>query len=196
MIKVTNLTKVYKSKHKFNTRALNNINFSLDEKGLVFVIGKSGSGKSTLLNLLGGLDDVTSGSVEVFNNSIHEFKEKQLYDYRSSMIGFIFQDFHLLDDLTVEENILLSLELKKENTKELVNEVLKQVDLEGYNKRYPNELSGGEKQRIAIARALIKNPNIILADEPTGNLDSKTTKQVIELIKKISKDKLLLYLIT
>ena len=190
MIKVTNLTKVYKSKYKFNTRALNNINFSLDEKGLVFIIGKSGSGKSTLLNLLGGLDDVTSGSVEVFNNSIHEFKEKQLYDYRSSMIGFIFQDFHLLEDLTVEENILLSLELKKENTKELVNEVLKQVDLEGYNKRYPNELSGGEKQRIAIARALIKNPNIILADEPTGNLDSKTTKQVIELIKKISKDKL------
>ena len=192
MIEVKNLTKVYRSKKKNNCVALNNISFSLPDKGLVFIIGKSGSGKSTLLNMLGGLDSVSSGKINVFGNNIHRFSESKLYSYRSNMVGFIFQDFHLLDDLTVEENIVLSLKLERIEIKDKVSEVLKQVDLEGYNNRYPNELSGGQKQRVAIARALIKNPNIILADEPTGNLDSNTTKQIIELIKKISKDKLVI----
>ena len=192
MIKISNLTKVYKSKNKNNCTALNNISFSLPDKGLVFIIGKSGSGKSTLLNMIGGLDSVTNGEVNVFGNEIHKFNENKLYSYRSNMVGFIFQDFHLLDDLTVEENIAVSLKLEHEESIEKVNKVLKEVDLEGYNNRYPNELSGGQKQRVAIARALVKNPNLILADEPTGNLDSNTTKQIIELIKKISKEKLVI----
>ena len=192
MIRIENLTKIYKSKKKNNCVALNKISFSLPEKGLVFIIGKSGSGKSTLLNMLGGLDSVSSGKINVFGNDIHKFSESKLYSYRSNMVGFIFQDFHLLDDLTVEENIAISLKLERIEIKDKINAVLKEVDLEGYNSRYPNELSGGQKQRVAIARALIKNPNIILADEPTGNLDSNTTKQIIRLIKKISKDKLVI----
>ena len=190
MIRVENLSKEYKSKNKNNCVALKNISFELPEKGLVFIVGKSGSGKSTLLNLIGGLDNVTSGSINVFGNEISILNEKQLNSYRSSLIGFIFQDFHLLEDLTIEENIALSLKLNNQYEKSKIEKALKQVDLEGFNNRYPTELSGGQKQRVAIARALIKNPDIILADEPTGNLDSKTTKQIIELIKKISKDKL------
>ena len=190
MIRVENLSKEYKSKNKNNCVALKNISFELPEKGLVFIVGKSGSGKSTLLNLIGGLDNVTSGSINVFGNEISILNEKQLNSYRSSLIGFIFQDFHLLEDLTIEENIALSLKLNNQYEKSKIEKALKQVDLEGFNSRYPTELSGGQKQRVAIARALIKNPDIILADEPTGNLDSKTTKQIIELIKKISKDKL------
>ena len=192
MIRIENLTKIYKSKKKNNCVALNKISFSLPEKGLVFIIGKSGSGKSTLLNMLGGLDSVSSGKINVFGNDIHKFSESKLYSYRSNMVGFIFQDFHLLDDLTVEENIAISLKLERIEIKDKINAVLKEVDLEGYNSRYPNELSGGQKQRVAIARALIKNPNIILADEPTGNLESNTTKQIIRLKKKISKDKLVI----
>ena len=192
MITVSNLTKVYKSKNKSKCVALDNISFDLPNKGLVFIIGKSGSGKSTLLNMLGGLDSVTDGKLNVFGNDIHKYSESKLYSYRSNLVGFIFQDFHLLDDLTVEENIAVSLKLEKEEIADKINNVLKEVDLEGYNKRYPSELSGGQKQRVAIARALVKNPNLILADEPTGNLDSNTTKQIIELIKKISKEKLVI----
>ena len=192
MIKISNLTKIYKSKKKNNCVALDNISFNLPDKGLVFIIGKSGSGKSTLLNLLGGLDSKTSGSINVYGNEITNYNDNKLISYRSSMVGFIFQDFHLLDDLTVEENVGISLKLQRNYDKQKIKEVLKQVDLEGYENRYPNELSGGQKQRVAIARALVKNPNIILADEPTGNLDSNTTRQIIELIKEISKDKLVI----
>lgn len=192
MIQVTNLTKVYKSKNKNMCIALDNISFTLPSKGLVFIIGKSGSGKSTLLNMIGGLDSVTDGKINVFGNDIHKYNENKLYSYRSNMVGFIFQDFHLLDDLTVEENIALSLKLEKEEIGDKINKVLKEVDLDGYNNRYPYELSGGQKQRVAIARALVKNPEVILADEPTGNLDSNTTKQIIEIIKRISKNKLVI----
>ena len=178
MIKIENLTKIYKSKNKNNQTALNNISFELDNKGLIFFIGKSGSGKSTLLNLIGGLDSVTKGEIEVCGNTITSFNEKKLNYYRSSMIGFIFQDFHLLDDLTVEENIALTLKMINKYDRNKVLEVLEQVELKGFENRYPNELSGGQKQRVAIARALVKDPKIILADEPTGNLDSKTTKQI------------------
>ena len=190
MIKIENLTKIYKSKKKNNCKALDGINFTLPDKGLIYIIGKSGSGKSTLLNLLGGLDSITTGSINVHGFDLSTASESDLYSYRSNNVGFIFQDFHLLDDLTVEENIKFSLKLLNVENDELINQALKEVDLEGYNNRYPNELSGGEKQRVAIARALVKNPEIILADEPTGNLDSKTTKMITELIKKISNDKL------
>lgn len=192
MFTLNNVTKVYKSKKKNDCVALDHISFSLPEKGLVFIIGKSGSGKSTLLNLLGGLDCPTSGEILLCGESITEYSQKQRVAYRRSSIGFIFQDFHLLDDLTVEENIKLSLELEHTSDASLIDEILQQVDLSGYNNRYPKELSGGEKQRVAIARALVKNPTVILADEPTGNLDSNTTKQVMDLIKAISKDKLVI----
>lgn len=192
MIKIENLTKIYKSKKREKVKALDSISFELPDKGLVFIIGKSGSGKSTLLNLIGGLDTITEGNIKVNDFSINNASEKDLYSYRSSNVGFVFQDFHLLDDLTVEENIKFSLKLLQSDDNSLIQQALKEVDLEGYENRYPKELSGGEKQRVAIARALVKDPEIILADEPTGNLDSKTTKKIIELIKKISANKLVL----
>ena len=190
MIIVKNLTKVYKSKKAKSCVALNNVSFSLPCKGLVFVIGKSGSGKSTMLNLLGGLDSLTSGEINVFGNQLNEYSESELYSFRSNIVGFVFQDFHLLDDLTVADNVRLSLKLMAEDDDERIEKALESVELLEYKDRYPRELSGGQQQRVAIARALVKNPDVIFADEPTGNLDSNTTEQIIKLIKEISKEKL------
>ena len=190
MIIVKNLTKVYKSKKAKICVALNNVSFSLPSKGLVFVVGKSGSGKSTILNLLGGLDSLTSGEINVFGNQLNEYSESELYSFRSNIVGFVFQDFHLLDDLTVADNVRLSLKLMDEDDDERVEKALESVELLEYKDRYPRELSGGQQQRVAIARALVKNPDVIFADEPTGNLDSNTTEQIIKLIKEISKEKL------
>ena len=192
MIKVRNLVKVYKSKKQKKCRAIDNISFDLPNKGMIFIIGKSGSGKSTLLNLLGGLDSPTDGEIEVLGNNINKYQENQLYSYRSSLIGFVFQDFHLINDLTVEENVGMSLKLKSEYNPKLIGSVIKNVDLANYENRYPNELSGGQKQRVAIARAIVKNPSIVLADEPTGNLDVATAKQILKLLKNISKEKLVI----
>ena len=190
MIIVKNLTKVYKSKKTKSCVALDNVSFSLPSKGLVFVVGKSGSGKSTMLNLLGGLDSVTTGEINVFGNQLNEYSESELYSFRSNTVGFVFQDFHLLDDLTVADNVRLSLKLMAEDDDERVEKALESVELLEYKDRYPRELSGGQQQRVAIARALVKNPDVIFADEPTGNLDSNTTEQIIKLIKEISKEKL------
>ena len=190
MIIVKNLTKVYKSKKTKSCVALNNVSFSLPSKGLVFVVGKSGSGKSTMLNLLGGLDSLTSGEINVFGNQLNEYSESELYSFRSNMVGFVFQDFYLLDDLTVADNVRLSLKLMAEDDDDRVEKALESVELLEYKDRYPRELSGGQQQRVAMARALVKNPDVIFADEPTGNLDSNTTEQIIKLIKEISKEKL------
>ena len=190
MIIVKNLTKVYKSKKTKSCVALDNVSFSLPSKGLVFVVGKSGSGKSTMLNLLGGLDSLTSGEINVFGNQLNEYSESELYSFRSNIVGFVFQDFHLLDDLTVADNVRLSLKLMAADDDERVEKALESVELLEYKDRYPRELSGGQQQRVAIARALVKNPDVIFADEPTGNLDSNTTEQIIKLIKEISKEKL------
>ena len=192
MIKITALNKKYKTKKRKECHALNNINLTLPNRGLVFVLGKSGSGKSTLLNLIGGLDSITSGRIEVDGNDLSSFKEKDFCNYRNTHIGFIFQDYHLIDELTVYENIVLSLNLRRIEDKELVKAALEKVDLAGYEDRYPTELSGGEQQRVAIARAIVKNPRIILADEPTGNLDTHTAKAIVELLKDLSKDCLIL----
>ena len=192
MLRVKNLTKIYKSKHRKKVKALDNVSFTLPESGMIFIIGKSGSGKSTLLNMLGGLDEITQGEIIVDGNRLSSFSHKDYDDYRNTCVGFIFQDFHLLDDLTVAQNVALSLDLQAESDKAKVLDALKRVDLEGYEKRYPVELSGGQKQRVAIARALVKNPTVLLADEPTGNLDTKTTGQVLDLLKEISKTKLVL----
>lgn len=192
MIKIRSLNKIYKSKKRSKCHALRDINLSLDDTGLVFVLGKSGSGKSTLLNLIGGLDSITSGSIEVDGNDLAKFKEKDFCNYRNSHIGFIFQDYHLIDELTVYENIKLSLDLENRNETYLVGEALARVDLAGYEDRYPSELSGGEQQRVAIARAIVKKPRIILADEPTGNLDTNTARAIVELLKELSKECLIL----
>lgn len=192
MIEIKNITKVYKSKKKSNHKALDCINLTLPNNGLVFVIGKSGSGKSTLLNLLGGLDSITNGSIIVDGNDITKFNERDLSNYRNNHIGFIFQDYHLLDELTVYENIVLSLNLNRIEDKGKVLESLSKVGLEGYENRYPSELSGGERQRVAIARAIVKNPYVILADEPTGNLDNETGTQIVSLLKELSKECLIL----
>ena len=192
MIIINSLTKKYRTRKKGGSTALTNINLTLPDAGLVFVLGKSGSGKSTLLNLIGGLDNITEGSITVNGNNLASFREKDFCNYRNSHIGFIFQDYHLLDELTVEENIAISLRLKNAEEGNKIQEALSRVDLAGYEDRYPSELSGGERQRVAIARAIVKNPRIILADEPTGNLDTVTSRAILELLKELSKDCLIL----
>ena len=192
MIKISHLNKIYKSKKRRKCHALNDINLTLPDTGLVFVLGKSGSGKSTLLNLIGGLDSISSGSISVDGNDLADFKERDFCNYRNTHIGFIFQDYHLIDELTVYENIVLSLNLRQIEDRDKVKAALAKVDLAGYEDRYPTELSGGEQQRVAIARAIVKNPRIILADEPTGNLDTGTATAVIELLKVLSKECLIL----
>ena len=192
MIRVKNLIKIFKSKKKDKCIALDNVSFTLEDKGFVFIIGKSGSGKTTLLSIIGGLDNLTKGEISINGNLFSKFKEKDYVNYRNTMIGYIFQDFHLIDELTIYENIKISLDLQNNKDVSLIGEMLEKVGLKGYENRYQNELSGGEKQRIAIARALIKNPRIILADEPTGNLDTKTTSQVLSLLKELSKERLVI----
>ena len=192
MIKITSLCKVYRSKKHKKCYALNNVNLTLPDAGLVFVLGKSGSGKSTLLNLIGGLDKITSGTIEVDGNDISHLNEKKMCNYRNSHIGFIFQDYHLIEELTVYDNIVLSLNLRRMKDYGDVSMALARVGLAGYEHRYPSELSGGERQRVAIARAIVKNPRIILADEPTGNLDTQTATAIIELLRELSRNRLIL----
>lgn len=196
MISVRNLTKIYKIKGKNganNVTALNNVSIDFPDTGLVFLLGKSGSGKSTLLNSIGGLDTFDSGEIIIKGKSSKDFKQSDFDSYRNTFIGFIFQEYNILEEFTVGKNLSLALELQgKKASKQVVNQLLDQVDLSGYYKRKPNQLSGGQKQRVAIARALIKNPEIIMADEPTGALDSNTGKQVMETLKKLSKTKLVI----
>lgn len=193
MLEVLNLTKVYKTKGGVDVRALDGVSLRFPERGMVFLLGKSGSGKSTLLNVCGGLDTPTSGEIVVKGRSSREFSQSDFDSYRNTFIGFIFQEYNILNEFSVEDNIALALELQgKPKDKEAVAALLEQVDLTGYAHRKPNTLSGGQKQRIAIARALIKSPEIIMADEPTGALDSNTGKQVFDTLKKLSRDKLVI----
>ena len=189
MIKVERLTKTYKVGRKRVT-PISNVSFTLGETGFVFITGKSGSGKSTLLNMISGLDNFTSGDVIVGDKRFSKFKAQDFVNYRNECLGFIFQDFHLIKELTVYQNVELALSIKGEKNDALVKATLDKVGLKDYYDRYSNELSGGQKQRVAIARALVKSPKIILADEPTGNLDSKTSIQILKLLKKISKTNL------
>lgn len=193
MLETRELCKIYKPKKGVPVTALNKISLKFPEKGMVFLLGKSGSGKSTLLNLLGGLDKYDSGEIIIKGVSSKDFKQQYFDSYRNTYVGFIFQEYNILDEFTVGANIALALQLQgKKAADEEINEILKQVDLDGYGNRKPNELSGGQKQRVAIARALVKNPEIIMADEPTGALDSNTGKQVFDTLKKLSKDKLVI----
>lgn len=192
MIKVQDLTKIYKSKNRNNCVALDHVSFTLDDSGMVFVLGKSGSGKSTLLNLLGGLDGFEAGEIFFENEQLSKFTKYDFYDYRCRHIGFVFQDFHLLEELTVEENIALVLDLESAEHGDLIVNALEKVGLAEYGSRYPRELSGGQKQRVAMARAIVKNPEVILCDEPTGNLDADNSRQILNLLKEFSKTKLVI----
>lgn len=193
MIELKNISKTYKSKKGLKTEALKDVSIKFEDKGLVFILGKSGCGKSTLLNIIGGLDKYDSGDLFINGKSTNKFKTKDFDAYRNTYMGFVFQDFNLLENYSIYKNVSLSLELQnKRIDKVKIDEILKIVGLENLGNRKPNELSGGQKQRIAIARALIKNPNVILADEPTGNLDSATGRQIFELLKELSKEKLVI----
>lgn len=193
MLSVKELTKSYKTKGGVVTKALDGVSIDFPERGMVFILGKSGSGKSTLLNVTGGLDRPDSGEIIVKGKSSKDFSASDFDSYRNTFIGFIFQEYNILNEFNVEQNIALALQLQgKKNDKEAVNALLEQVDLVGYGHRKPNTLSGGQKQRVAIARALIKDPEIIMADEPTGALDSKTGKDVMDTLKKLSREKLVI----
>ena len=192
MLQLRNITKTYKVGNG-QVVALDNVSIDFPDKGIVFVVGKSGSGKSTLLNILGGLDKMDSGEIIIDGKSTSDFSGSDFDAYRNYHIGFIFQEFNLLDDLSVRENIALALKMQaKGHDATTIDEALKLVNLEGLGYRTPKELSGGQKQRIAVARALVKNPNIILADEPTGALDSKTGYDLMSSLKSLSKDKLVI----
>ncbi len=193
MLEVKNLTKLYKTKGGHEVKALDGVSLSFEDRGMVFLLGKSGSGKSTLLNMCGGLDAPDGGEIIVKGKSSKDFTPSDFDSYRNTFIGFVFQEYNILSEFSVEDNIALALELQgKPKDSATIKKLLSDVDLEEYAKRKPNTLSGGQKQRVAIARALIKNPEIIMADEPTGALDSRTGKQVFDTLKKLSKDKLVI----
>lgn len=191
MIEFKNVSKSYRINSKNKVNALNDVSFRLPNKGMIFIIGTSGSGKTTLLNLLGMLDKPNSGDIIIDNKIICKFKQREIDYYRNTYVGFVFQEYNLLDNFNVGKNIEIALNLqKKKNNQEQVDEVLKKIGLENLKNRKIKELSGGQKQRVAIGRAIIKNPNMILADEPTGNLDSTNSDQIFGLLKDISKEKL------
>ncbi|MBO5889557.1 MAG: ABC transporter ATP-binding protein/permease [Clostridia bacterium] len=196
MIKLINICKTYKSKKDGMCKALKGVSLNFNDKGLYFILGRSGSGKSTLLNIVGGLDKHDNGEILFNGINFSSFNEKDLENYRNTQVGFVFQDYNLINDFNVFENINIALSLQAESdktrTEQLIEESLKAVDLNGYQKRRINELSGGQKQRVAIARAIVKNPSIILADEPTGNLDSETSNEIFTLLKNLSKDRLII----
>ncbi len=194
MLQVQDLSKKYHLNHNQTVLALDHVSFTLPESGMVFLVGKSGSGKTTMLNLLGGLDVPTEGELRIDGVPSAGFRQKDWDAYRNNYVGFVFQEYNLLDDLTVGANIALALNLqgkmRKADAEQRIAAVLEQVGLSGYGSRKPSELSGGQKQRIAIARALVKNPQMILADEPTGALDSENGQQIFDLLKEISTEKL------
>lgn len=194
MIKLINVNKYYQSGSE-KIHVIKNLNYVFPDSGLVFILGPSGSGKSTLLNLLGGLDKPDSGEIWIENKEIQTFTKAEYTNYLNSYLGFVFQEYNILKDLTLKQNISLSLEIQgksRKDIKEKVKNIIDEVELTGLEKRKVSQLSGGQKQRIAIARALVKDPELIIADEPTGNLDSETGKKIFELLKKLSKNRLII----
>ena len=165
--------------HEFN--ALSNVNLEVEEGKVVVILGPSGAGKSTLLNLIGGLDNPTFGEIIIDNENIEKYSDDELASYRANKVGFVFQFYNLIPTLTIHENVAL---VKEISTNPLsANAMLNEVGLLDHAKKFPSELSGGQQQRTSIGRALINRPSIILADEPTGNLDSKNSKEIVELLK-------------
>lgn len=198
-LEINHVYKDYKLGNKSKFNALNDINVSFEKGELVSIVGESGSGKSTLMNLIGGLDSDYSGEIKIGGIDLKTFKEKQLDDYRKKKIGFVFQSFNLIPHLSILDNVTIALTLSdvKESVKlEKAKTILKKLGLENQLKKKPTQLSGGQKQRVAIARALINDPDIILADEPTGSLDSATTLQILDIMKEIADDGKLVIMVT
>ncbi len=193
MLEVKHLRKKYRTKNGVITNALDDVSLTFSETGMVFILGKSGSGKSTLLNVCGGLDKPDSGEIVIKGKSSKDFTAQDFDSYRNTYVGFVFQEYNVLNEFSVEENIAIALELQnKKRDKAVIDKILADVDMRDFSMRKPNTLSGGQKQRVAIARALVKSPEIIMADEPTGALDSGTGKQVFDTLKNLSKEKLVL----
>jgi len=196
MIKLENVNKYFYRHKKNQIHVINNTSVTLGDNGLVALLGPSGCGKTTLLNAIGGLDKINSGKIYVNGKKIAKRRMSKVDKIRNLNIGYIFQDYLLVDDMTVFDNVALSLKISgiksKEEIKKRVNYVLEKVGMYRYRNRFANMLSGGERQRVGIARAIVKNPSIIIADEPTGNLDSKNTIEVMNIIKAISKDRLVI----
>lgn len=187
ILRVENLTKIY-GKGESKVTAVDNISFSVEKGEFIAIVGSSGSGKSTLLHLIGGVDRPTSGKVLVDGKDIYQMNDDNLAIFRRRQVGIVYQFYNLIPILNVEENITLPCDLDgKQEEKERLNELLKTLGLEHRRKHLPNELSGGQEQRVSIGRALINNPAIILADEPTGNLDSKASDEIMELLKMTNK---------
>ena len=188
ILRVENLTKIY-GKGENQVVALDNVSFSVNKGEFVAIVGASGSGKSTLLHLMGGVDRPTSGKVFIDNKDIYSFNDDKLAIFRRRQVGLIYQFYNLIPILNVEENITLPLALDNRKVdKAVLDDLLKRLGLENRRNHLPSQLSGGQQQRTSIGRALITNPSIILADEPTGNLDSKASDEIVEILKRSNKE--------
>ncbi|MCF7918731.1 MAG: ABC transporter ATP-binding protein [Ignavibacteriales bacterium] len=198
MIKTMNLTKVYRT-DEVETTALNNVNVNVAEGEFVAIMGPSGCGKSTLLNVLGLLDNPTDGEYHFNGHEVSKFKERQRTNLRKSNIGFIFQSFNLIDELTVYENVelpLLYIKMPASERSKQVNKVLDRMKIAHRAKHFPQQLSGGQQQRVAVARAVITNPKLILADEPTGNLDSANGEEVMTMLTQLNSEGTTIIMVT
>lgn len=190
MIKAKNLNKTFRTE-EVETLALRDASLEVNEGEFIAIMGPSGCGKSTLLNILGLLDNPTSGSYEIDGREVANLKEKERTSIRKGQIGFVFQNFNLIDELTIEENVELPLQylgIKSSQRKEMVKTALKRMNISHRAKHFPQQLSGGQQQRAAIARAVVMRPKLILADEPTGNLDSQNGREVMELLSELNRE--------
>ena len=198
MIKVTNLSKVFRTE-EIETTALNEVSFEINEGEFVAIMGPSGCGKSTLLNILGLLDNPTGGSYELLGQEVANLKERERTKFRKGNLGFVFQSFNLIDELNVFENVELPLKylnIGAAERKQLVTEILKRMNISHRSHHFPQQLSGGQQQRVAIARAVVSNPKLVLADEPTGNLDSKNGKEVMDLLTELNSEGTTIVMVT
>ena len=198
MIKVTELSKIFRTE-EIETTALNGVSFEIKKGEFVAIMGPSGCGKSTLLNILGLLDNPSGGSYELMGQEVAQLKERDRTKFRKGNIGFVFQSFNLIDELNVFENVELPLKylnMSASERKQRVTAMLKRMNISHRAQHFPQQLSGGQQQRVAIARAVISNPNLVLADEPTGNLDSNNGKEVIDLLTELNLEGATIVIVT
>lgn len=198
MIQVTNLSKIFRTE-EIETTALNGVSFEINDGEFVAVMGPSGCGKSTLLNILGLLDNPTQGSYRLLNTEVSRLRENERTRFRKGNIGFVFQSFNLIDELNVYDNIELPLRylnISASERKQRVTDMMKRMAISHRAQHFPQQLSGGQQQRVAIARAVVASPKLILADEPTGNLDSKNGKEVMELLRELNSEGTTIVMVT